>query len=111
MGFVNLRRKILLSLLAGVLSSPALWAQTRPIAIVGGMLIDGTGSAAVDDAVIVFQNGRIQEVGKRGEVLARNTRADDEHIRLMKPESLTDRLGVRGRREALVDPVGHNRDA
>ena len=68
MFFVNLGRKILLSLLAGVLSSPALWAQTRPIAIVGGMLIDGTGSAAVDDAVVVFHNGRIQEVGKRGEV-------------------------------------------
>ena len=31
-------------------------------------MIDGTGRDAVEDAVIVFQNGRIQEVGKRGEV-------------------------------------------
>jgi imidazolonepropionase-like amidohydrolase len=45
-----------------------LWAQTLPIAIVGGTLIDGTGRAAVEDAVVVFQSGRILEVGKRGEV-------------------------------------------
>jgi len=31
-------------------------------------LIDGTGRAAIEDAVVVFQNGRIQEVGKRDEV-------------------------------------------
>ena len=43
-------------------------AQTRPIAVVGGTLIDGTGKAAVEDSVIVFQDGRIQSVGKRGEV-------------------------------------------
>jgi imidazolonepropionase-like amidohydrolase len=50
-----------------MLSSP-LSAQTRPIAIQGGTLIDGTGRAALEDSVIVFQDGRIQSVGKRGEV-------------------------------------------
>jgi imidazolonepropionase-like amidohydrolase len=44
------------------------WSQAKPLAIVGGTLIDGTGRAAVEDAVVVFQNGRIQEVGKRGAV-------------------------------------------
>ena len=43
-------------------------AQTRPVAIQGGTLIDGTGRPAINDAVIVFQDGRIREVGKRGEV-------------------------------------------
>ena len=43
-------------------------AQPRPIAIVGGILIDGTGRPPVEDAVVVFSGGRIQEVGKRGEV-------------------------------------------
>ncbi|MGZ9257646.1 MAG: amidohydrolase family protein, partial [Candidatus Binatia bacterium] len=43
-------------------------AQTRPVAVVGGMLIDGTGRPPVEDAVVVFSGGRIQEVGKRGEV-------------------------------------------
>ena len=43
-------------------------AQTRPVAIVGGMLIDGTGRPPVEDAVVVFSAGRIQAVGKRGEV-------------------------------------------
>jgi imidazolonepropionase-like amidohydrolase len=36
--------------------------------IQGGTLIDGTGRPAVEDAVVVFEGGRIQEVGKRGEV-------------------------------------------
>jgi imidazolonepropionase-like amidohydrolase len=44
-------------------------AQTRAVAIVGGTLIDGTGRAAVEDAVVVFHNGRIQDVGKRGEIM------------------------------------------
>jgi predicted amidohydrolase YtcJ len=43
-------------------------AQPRPIAIVGGTLIDGTGRPSIEDAVVVFQAGRIQEVGKRGDV-------------------------------------------
>ena len=50
-----------------VTSSPA-WAQTRPIVLQGGTLIDGTGRPAVEDAVIVFQGGLIREIGKRGEV-------------------------------------------
>ena len=43
-------------------------AQTRPVAIVGGTLIDGTGRAPLEDAAVVILNGRIQAVGKRGEV-------------------------------------------
>src|SRR5437867_7383214 len=42
--------------------------QTRPVAIVGGTLIDGTGRPAVEDAAIVIRDGRFQEVGRRGEV-------------------------------------------
>ena len=42
--------------------------QTRPMAIVGGTLIDGTGRPAVEDAAIVIRDGRFQEVGRRGEV-------------------------------------------
>ena len=64
----NYSRTIFLSVLYCFFFAPAVWAQTRPIAIVGGTLIDGTGRAAVEDAVIVFQNGRIHDVGKRGEV-------------------------------------------
>ena len=61
-------RTIFLNLLFCLFFTPAPSAQTRPVAIVGGTLIDGTGRAAVEDAVIVFQNGRIQDVGRRGEV-------------------------------------------
>lgn len=39
-----------------------------PIVIHGGTLIDGTGRAALTDAVVVIQGGRFQVVGKRGEV-------------------------------------------
>jgi hypothetical protein len=41
----NLRLTIFLSLLFCLFSVPGLWAQTRPIAIVGGTLINGTGRA------------------------------------------------------------------
>ena len=42
--------------------------QTQSIAIVGGTLIDGTGRAPVADAVIVIEDGRFRQVGRRGEV-------------------------------------------
>jgi hypothetical protein len=48
--------------------SAPLWAQSRPVVIQGGTLIDGTGRPPLADAAIVFQDGRIREVGKRGEV-------------------------------------------
>ena len=51
-----------------LISGCALGAQTRPIAIVGATLIDGTGRAAVTDSVVVMQDGRFQAVGRRGEV-------------------------------------------
>ena len=49
-----------------VSSSPG-WTQTRPIVLQGGILIDGTGHPVIEDAVVVVQDGRIREVGKRGE--------------------------------------------
>jgi imidazolonepropionase-like amidohydrolase len=64
----KLGRAMFFTLLVCLTFGSGLWAQTRPVAIVGGTLIDGTGRAPVDDAVVVFQSGRILEVGKRGEV-------------------------------------------
>jgi imidazolonepropionase-like amidohydrolase len=58
---------ILLSLIS-LLTAGSLWAQVRPIAIVGGTLIDGTGRPPLTDAAIVMQDGRFLGVGKRGEV-------------------------------------------
>src|SRR4029434_2720689 len=43
-------------------------AQTKAVAIVGGTLIDGTGRAPLEDAAVVMLNGRVQAVGKRGEL-------------------------------------------
>jgi imidazolonepropionase-like amidohydrolase len=42
--------------------------QKNTLAIVGGKLIDGTGSAPLDDSVVVIQNGRISAVGPRSKV-------------------------------------------
>ena len=39
-----------------------------PIAIVGARLIDGTGTAPVDDSVVVVQADRIRAVGSRATV-------------------------------------------
>ena len=66
---VRIQRLTLVLALAFCFLAPAsLLAQARPIAIVGGTLIDGTGRAAVTDSVVVISGGRFQEVGKRGEV-------------------------------------------
>jgi hypothetical protein len=62
------RLTIVLALGFCFLAPASLLAQVRPIAIVGGTLIDGTGRAAVTDSVVVISGGRFQEVGKRGEV-------------------------------------------
>ncbi len=37
--------------------------QDRPLALVGGSLIDGTGSAPVRDSVVLLRGGRIEAVG------------------------------------------------
>ncbi len=60
------RATILISLFCLSSFTPGLWAQTRPIAIVGATLIDGTGRAAVADSVVIVRDGRFQEVGARG---------------------------------------------
>jgi hypothetical protein len=66
---VRIQRLTVVLALAFCFSAPAsLLAQARPIAIVGGTLIDGTGRAAVTDSVAVISGGRFQGVGKRGEV-------------------------------------------
>jgi imidazolonepropionase-like amidohydrolase len=48
-------------------AGPAL-AQTRPLVLDGGTLIDGTGRAPVENAVIVVDGDRIRAVGTRGQV-------------------------------------------
>ena len=63
---VSIRLFTIVLLLALGLSN--LGAQTRTVAIVGGILIDGTGRPAVSDSVVVISQGRFQEAGKRGEV-------------------------------------------
>ena len=67
MRLTQLRRRAFLVAAIVSLSAPV-WAQTRLIVIQGGTLIDGTGRPPLADAVIAFQDGRIREVGKRGEV-------------------------------------------
>jgi len=51
-----------------LLISTPVWAQTRLVVILGGTLIDGTGRPPLNDAVVVFQGGRITEVGRRAEI-------------------------------------------
>jgi len=50
------------------ISAFPLRAQTRPIAIVGATLIDGTGRAAVADSAVIVRDGRFQVIGRRGEI-------------------------------------------
>jgi len=59
---------ICLSMLFLFAASSVAWSQSRPIAIVGATLIDGTGRAAVADSIVVMRDGKFQEVGERGKV-------------------------------------------
>jgi imidazolonepropionase-like amidohydrolase len=68
MKFVRLPSSAGLVILTFLLTPSPASTQTRPIVLQGGTLIDGTGRPAVEDAVVVFQGGRIRDVGKRDEV-------------------------------------------
>jgi hypothetical protein len=68
MFLTKLRLLIFPAWIACLTFASPLSAQSRPIAIVGATLIDGTGRAAVTDSVVVISEGRFQGVGKRGEV-------------------------------------------
>lgn len=41
--------------------------QSRPLAVVGGTLIDGNGGTPLQDAVVLMENGRFSAVGRRSE--------------------------------------------
>lgn len=68
MNFSSIQRVIVIALIALWLGSVPVWAQSRPIVIQGGTLIDGTGRSAITDSVVVIRDGRFQEVGKRNEI-------------------------------------------
>jgi imidazolonepropionase-like amidohydrolase len=40
----------------------------NPLVIDGGTLIDGTGSSALENAVVVVEGERIKAIGKKGEL-------------------------------------------
>jgi len=48
--------------------APRAGSDDRPLILVGGTVIDGTGAPPLDDAVIVIEDGRIAAFGSRGEV-------------------------------------------
>ena len=66
--FTGKIRQLLTIIAALALTVSNLWGQTRPVAITGATLIDGTGRAAVADAVVVMRDGKFETVGKSGEV-------------------------------------------
>jgi Amidohydrolase family len=68
MFLTKLRLLIFTTWIAYLAFASPLGAQTRPVAIVGATLIDGTGRAAVVDSAVVISEGRILSVGKRGEI-------------------------------------------
>ena len=55
-------------LIAGVLAPLHLQAQNQTLVLEGGTLIDGTGRAPINDAVIVIDGSRIKAVGSRGQI-------------------------------------------
>ena len=41
-------------------------ASAQNLVVQGGILIDGTGRAPIENAVIVIENGRFKAIGRRG---------------------------------------------
>jgi imidazolonepropionase-like amidohydrolase len=61
-------------------------ARATPTAIVGGVLIDGTGRDPVPDAVVVFENGRVVAAGSARSVsVPRGARVRDAAGRTVLP--------------------------
>lgn len=56
------------SVVAVLFCAFTLCAQTRPLVLEGGTLIDGTGKPPVPNAVIVTEGGRITAVGTKGRI-------------------------------------------
>ena len=67
MSFPLLRPAILLAVLLGSLVYGQ--AQSLPLVIEGGTLIDGTGAPPLSDAVILIEGRRISDVGRKGQVV------------------------------------------
>ena len=67
---MKMRRFVLLAAMvtAGVASAQAPTSAPRPIAIVGARLVDGTGTTALDDSVVVVDGDRIRAAGTRAQV-------------------------------------------
>ena len=57
----------LFAMMLGIVQS-ALTATRQPLALKGGVLIDGTGSSPVEEAVVVIVNDRIAEIGPKTKV-------------------------------------------
>jgi imidazolonepropionase-like amidohydrolase len=62
------RRFVIVLALAGFFFGILASADARPIAIVGGTVINGTGAAVIPDAVVVVDGKKIVAVGKRADV-------------------------------------------
>ena len=66
-------RLILLAMLAAT-SSASAQENLRPdvpVAIVGGMLLDGYEAEPIHHSVVVFENGRITRVGQKHDMVTR----------------------------------------
>ena len=84
-------------LIAGVLGPLQGRAQGQTLVLDGGTLIDGTGRAPINDAVIVIDGSRIKAVGSRGQV------SYPANARVIRTDGRTILPG-------LVDPHVHIRD-
>src|SRR5437016_5886935 len=74
---------LILLLLAALLIPLHVFAQNQILVLEGGTLIDGTGKAPVNDAVVVIEGNRIKTIGVKGKV------SYPQNARVIKTEGRT----------------------
>ncbi|MFX0194880.1 MAG: amidohydrolase family protein [Candidatus Hodarchaeota archaeon] len=80
--------------------------------VVGGTLIDGTGADPIENAVIVIENERIKEVGRKGEVsIPQGAQTIDAAGKTILPGLIEAHVHLWGAKtmnphDWLIDPIG-----
>ncbi len=87
-----------------------LHAQSDPLVISGGTLIDGNGGPPLQDALVIIKQGRIDQVSQMGRLsIPQGAQVIDARGKTILPGSLTDMFTSENGRVSFTWPMGSRR--